>query len=51
VDGQQRDVGDALVAFVLEVVLGQPERLVPRSSIVCASSSVVSKASITRSFG
>src|SRR5262249_37104590 len=28
VHGQQRDVGDALVALVLEVVLGQPERLV-----------------------
>jgi len=29
IDGQHRNVGDALVALVLEVVLGQPERLVP----------------------
>ena len=52
VDGQQRDVRDALVAFVLEVVLGQPERLVPeRVGGLRASATVVSNASITRSFG
>ena len=28
IDGQQRDVGDALVALVLEVMLGEPERVV-----------------------
>ena len=28
VHGQHQDVGDALVALVLEVVLGQPERVV-----------------------